>query len=524
MASRPPKRRIKEGRVAKGQGKPPKSKKREERTRRERLKPAGLPLRGGFKEKSSRKATLSKRSGSRQPESQRKRARSGPVPRNPKTSGSRRPREGVENDGRGGQRRRALLSVNGKRGASKPRAVPSNGRRAREAKPESVTERGQSAKSRAPVRGKQLPQSSKKEPGKKSEISRKNPRALKPGGLPLRGGSKEKRVPKPPSAPKPSPPKPSPPKPSPSKPSPRAPQRGRSPSPPPPPPPPPPRPLTTPTGGGARPARGRSQGRPQGLSRDAQRIVDFEAAQARAARRMSETLGPVRSFDRSRERKQALLEKKAALREREVAEERRIRRSILVQTTPFSKGKQQKALAELLKVNREAAKRLGLDPKTVRGYRYVDGRVVVGLRVPASKSLVEIEEALRGERGLGERIFPDRTFVEGNLLFNPNASFRPENYPPRYRGQSTTKLPRVQMWGSSNTQSAFLNMDRATRNLQSKGFDLDTFMIRTSISIDGDQPFMRVRPPVEGSKYGPRRSIMDSRSKAKKRKRQNRRR
>ena len=186
--------------------------------------------------------------------------------------------------------------------------------------------------------------------------------------------------------------------------------------------------------------------------------------------------------------------KREEKRYRDLADDlaRRQVRRVKFHKTKGAKQKMKKALASLLKINRAAAKRLGLNRDAVRGYVYKDGRVTVRIAIPRKHkgkkvSIAEISEAIRGKR---RELYPKGTFIEGNLLLNPQGKIgkRREEY-TRHRG-----FIRLQMGGSRRQANALSNLEGVIQNMKRLGYkEPEEIYIRSSWTIDGSQPFLRKR-------------------------------
>jgi hypothetical protein len=281
---------------------------------------------------------------------------------------------------------------------------------------------------------------------------------------------------------------------------------------------------STPTGGGAR--RG-------GVS-EASRRAKWQKEQERAREK--------REAKRAAERRKVkrLGEERAAWEEATAARRRAKARREAMKKDPEGVRKQAEALEKLLEINRAAAERLKLGKGAVKGHVYEDGRVVVQLQIPAKKrSLVEVERALRGEQSAEVPLFPDGTYLEGNVLFDPTGELaekvkKDDTAFPKFRGIRKAKIrpkgrcrkvlpdgqrcirkaghggkhqgeyvgkSRLQMWGTKNPVAGLFNMDEQIARLKDSGLHPEFFQIKTSISIDGSQPFTRIKPPV-GKKRG----------------------
>jgi hypothetical protein len=232
---------------------------------------------------------------------------------------------------------------------------------------------------------------------------------------------------------------------------------------------------------------------------DQERIRAFEREQKRLAPKVEKARKALEKKNRAR-----LAEALAQAKHEEALEglkRKKERRRLFERGGAKMKKEQREALGKLLETNRRAAKTLGLPPKAVRGYRYDDGHVVVRLQVPASMGIVKVEKALRGRKKPGKAFLPEGTYLEGNVMFDSRKEIKkqialyPEKYPRRFRG-----LQRLQFWGSKNPVAALFALGHLVKKLEPRGLAPEYFQIRTSISIDGTQPFVRTNPPKGGSK------------------------
>ena len=252
------------------------------------------------------------------------------------------------------------------------------------------------------------------------------------------------------------------------------------------------------------------------------------ARERREARRVAE-----------RRKRKRVGEARAKLEEEAAAAERARERRRVMRRDPEGVRKQEEALAKLLEINRAAAERLKLGKGAVKGHVYEDGKVVVQLQVPATKrSLLEVEQALRGERAFEASLFPKGTYLEGNVLFDPTGELKErinagDTAFPKFRGIRRVKIKpkgrcrkvlpdgqrcirkaghggkhrgeyvgksRLQMWGTKNPVEGLSNLDAQIARLKDSGLRPEFYQIKTSISIDGSQPFTRQKPPAEGKR------------------------
>ena len=220
-----------------------------------------------------------------------------------------------------------------------------------------------------------------------------------------------------------------------------------------------------------------------------------------------------------RERKRALAEVLASARrdEKRAHDRRIIERAELVgreskKNSLHVYAKERAALEELLEIHREAARRLGLESSSVRGYAYRDGTVVVTLKVPSDIPIIDIEMAMRGNRSVRDPFLPKGAYIEANADFEPAqliSANKKKDLSPLWRNRGKERL---QMWGSQNSASVFLNLELTLRKMMLNGYPPpESYTFRTALTPGygasgeleygaGTQPFYRHKPPKGGSR------------------------
>ena len=120
--------------------------------------------------------------------------------------------------------------------------------------------------------------------------------------------------------------------------------------------------------------------------------------------------------------------------------------------------------------------------------------------------------AMRGNRSVREPFLPKGAYIEANADFEPAqliSANKKKDLSPLWRNRGKERL---QMWGSQNSASVFLNLELTIRKMMLNGYPPpESYVFRTALTPGygasgeleygaGTQPFRRHQPPKGGSR------------------------